>query len=94
MDQVVQQNAANAEESASEELNAQAEQLRDFVLDLVALVSGQSMAEKERLHHFRPKAALPGQTVHPAAKRVVPDAKGEIRPDQMIPFDDDDFKDF
>lgn len=43
MDKVVQQNAANAEESASasEEMHAQAEQLREYVRDLVVLVTGQ-----------------------------------------------------
>ena len=42
MDRVVQQNAANAEESASasEELNAQAEQMKDFVGELLAVISG------------------------------------------------------
>ncbi|MGC8494778.1 MAG: methyl-accepting chemotaxis protein [Syntrophobacteraceae bacterium] len=40
MDKVVQQNAANAEESASasEELNAQAKQLREMVLELATIV--------------------------------------------------------
>ena len=96
MDQVVQQNAANAEESASasEELNAQAEQLRDFVLDLVALVSGRSKADRERLHQNRPGMALPVRTVRPAVRGIVSSPRGEIRPDQVIPFDDDDFKDF
>ena len=96
MDQVVQQNAANAEESASasEELNAQAEQLRDFVMDLVALVSGRDRADRERLRHARIRAVRPSRMVHPPARRPLPSAKGEIRPDQVIPFDDDDFKDF
>jgi methyl-accepting chemotaxis protein len=42
MDKVVQQNAANAEESASasEELNAQAEQMTGIVKELAALVGG------------------------------------------------------
>jgi methyl-accepting chemotaxis protein len=42
MDKVVQQNAANAEESASasEELSAQAEQVKGVVGELVALVGG------------------------------------------------------
>jgi methyl-accepting chemotaxis protein len=45
MDKVVQQNAANAEESASasEEMNAQAEQLRDYAGELVLLVTGKHM---------------------------------------------------
>jgi len=40
MDKVVQRNAANAEESASvsEEMSAQAENLKEFVAGLVALV--------------------------------------------------------
>jgi len=40
MDNIVQRNAANAEESASasEEMSAQAEQMKDFVEELVALV--------------------------------------------------------
>lgn len=43
MDKVVQQNAANAEESASasEEMSAQAEQLKDYVGDLMMLVTGK-----------------------------------------------------
>ncbi len=42
MDRVVQQNAANSEESAaaSEALNAQAEHLKEFVQQLVAIVDG------------------------------------------------------
>ena len=42
MDKVTQQAAATAEESASasEELNAQAEQMKVFVADLVAIVGG------------------------------------------------------
>ncbi len=43
MDKVVQQNAANAEESASaaEEMSAQAETLKDYVGELVLLVTGK-----------------------------------------------------
>ncbi len=43
IDRVVQQNAANSEESASasEKMNAQAEQMKLFVGDLVALVGGK-----------------------------------------------------
>ena len=42
MDRVVQQNAANSEESAAacEALNAQAEHLKEFVQQLVAIVGG------------------------------------------------------
>ena len=46
IDKVVQQNAAHAEESAgaSEEMNAQAEQLKEFVDDLAAIVGGEAAA--------------------------------------------------
>ena len=52
MDKVVQQNAANAEESASasEEMSAQAQQVRGFAEELMALVNGakaQRSARKE-----------------------------------------------
>ncbi|MEN6486291.1 MAG: methyl-accepting chemotaxis protein [Syntrophobacteraceae bacterium] len=49
MDQVVQQNATNAEESAaaSEEMNAQAEHMRQFVEELVAIIGGTGKAEKK-----------------------------------------------
>ena len=42
MDKVVQQNAANAEESAaaSQEMNSQAAQMKGFVQDLVTIVGG------------------------------------------------------
>ncbi len=96
MDKVVQQNAANAEESASasEEMNAQAEQLRDYVGDLVMLVTGKkdqnistggNRTVKPLSHHLKPSG--PGKK-----KMLTHDAK-EIRPDQVIPFDED-FKDF
>ncbi len=47
MDRIVQKNAASAEESASasEEMSAQAEQLKQFVGELVGLVSGKNGGE-------------------------------------------------
>ena len=50
MDKVTQQNAANAEESASaaEELSAQAESMNEVVNELVALVSGSSEAANRK----------------------------------------------
>ncbi|MEA1969798.1 MAG: methyl-accepting chemotaxis protein, partial [Thermodesulfobacteriota bacterium] len=96
MDKVVQQNAATAEESASasEELNAQAEQLKDYVGDLVVLVTGK----REEQTGSAPRrttgtiVAKPGKA-RGSAEKMLPAAK-EVRPDQVIPFDDDDFKDF
>ncbi len=109
MDKVTQQNAANAEESASasEEMNAQAETMDDFVRDLVGVVEGASGQGESRSPRrlasrslTRPTMARPKSLVSPgnrgdASKSVLP-RKGEVRPDQVIPFDDDDddFSDF
>ncbi|MDX9746621.1 MAG: methyl-accepting chemotaxis protein [Syntrophales bacterium] len=107
MDKVAQQTAASAEESASaaEELNAQAEQMKSYVGDLVALIGGEARLETSRtlmgqqawtsrglmpgpgpktkdLAMYRPQAGL-----HGGKEKVV-------RPDQIIPLENGDFKDF
>ncbi|ACN16514.1 CheT [Desulforapulum autotrophicum HRM2] len=94
MDKVVQQNAANAEESASasEEMNAQAEQLKDYVSELVMLVTGkrnQGSQNQIKTISSKPKTARAGKN-----KMLAHNSK-EVRPDQVIPFDDDnDFENF
>jgi methyl-accepting chemotaxis protein len=117
MDKVVQQNAANAEESASasEELNAQAEQTMGIVGELSALVGGNrgqslpavSLAGSELAR--RQSGGVGGQkSMHeqagkkivagvPAVRKTKPAAisqGAEVSPDQVIPLDDKDFKDF
>jgi methyl-accepting chemotaxis protein len=54
IDKVTQQNTANAGESASasEELNAQAEQLKIVVKDLMALVEGRVDGKQEARAYF------------------------------------------
>jgi methyl-accepting chemotaxis protein len=102
MDKVVQQNAANAEESASasEEMNAQAEQLRDYVNDLVGLVTGKRNQTASFSTRPRPSAKHSGsghaKLAAPPRKPQTNRKTTEVRPDQMIPFDDDDedFKNF
>ncbi len=98
MDKVVQQNAANAEESASasEEMNAQAEQLRDYVGELLMMVTGkkdQNISKgknrtiKPVSHHLNSSS--------PGKKKMLSHTTKEVRPDQVIPFDDDeDFENF
>jgi methyl-accepting chemotaxis protein len=98
MDKVVQQNAANAEESASasEEMSAQAEQLKEYVNDLLALVTGNQHQD----HTVGSRQAI--KTISPRSKRAVTGKNKllahrtkEVRPDQVIPFDGEgDFKDF
>jgi len=115
MDKVVQENAANAEEaaSASEEMNAQAEQMKDFVGELVSWVSGRNgngKVSKRRpssirkgtsmipaaLHPFRgeaPKDRLP--SIKRSQEKKLPFSKPkEVRPNQVIPMDEADLKEF
>ncbi len=97
MDKVVQQNASNAEESASasEEMNAQAEQLRDYAADLVQLVTGKqsqgigtggTLTMKPASRHSKPSGF--------GKKKMLTHDTKEVRPNQVIPFDDDEFENF
>jgi len=105
MDKVTQQTAANAEESASasEELNAQAEQMKVYVGDLMVVVGGgdnrldrhlmpagrMKMTGKASVH----KSLLPAK-INPAKGKGMTSGAGKVvRPDQVIPFEED-FKDF
>jgi methyl-accepting chemotaxis protein len=97
MDKVVQQNAANAEESASasEEMNAQAAQMKGFVDNLVALVGGNLKNDKGVLS-FRgktPKAVTGRPLAAPVKKDVFVHNATEVNPEQIIPMDED-VKDF
>ncbi|NWH05281.1 methyl-accepting chemotaxis protein [Desulfobacter latus] len=98
MDKVVQQNAANAEESASasEEMSAQAEQLKEYVGDLVLLVKG-SGSQNESISgrtHIKSIASSPTSMYATKKKTLGQASSREVRPDQVIPLDDDDFTDF
>ena len=100
MDKVVQQNAANAEESASasEEMNAQAAQLREYVAELVLLITGSKDNEMDNLNLSRGIDVVPVKRNRAAlnyrpraeknTKKLTPNSK-EITPEQVIPFDDD-----
>jgi methyl-accepting chemotaxis protein len=108
MDKVTQQTAASAEESASaaEELTAQAEQMKGYVNDLAVVVSGsgnesrsdgenrRSPAVSNREGH-RPQAAtrklLPGRVDRFTGKNT---SQKRTRPEQVIPLEEDNFKDF
>jgi len=108
MDKITQQNAANAEESASasEEMNAQAEQMKDFVGELVKLVGGNGNNGGNG-HNATRKPKKIGESVHTGIRKAIeaPAKKAErkditmyktkeVGPDQIIPMDDKDFKDF
>jgi methyl-accepting chemotaxis protein len=101
MDKVTQQNAANAEESASaaEEMNAQAEQMKGVVGELVAVVGGNDAgtrhgrSDKASAQKKSKSKRLPAIGKRPAAKNE-DIYKGAVTPQQVIPMDDGDFKDF
>ena len=108
MDKVTQSTAANAEESAAsaEELSAQAEQMKGFVDELAAMVGGRGSGDSSQLSVAAPTrpnrnraplhAALPAPKKS-AVKGLAVSARGKMkvtRPDQVIPLEDADFKDF
>ncbi|MEW6663672.1 MAG: methyl-accepting chemotaxis protein [Thermodesulfobacteriota bacterium] len=102
MDKVVQQVAANAEESASasEEMNVQAAQMKNFVAELGAVVTGKKVlahdGEKQALTASLPASGkkrmkqLPG----PGSPQAPASRAKEIHPEQVIPLEEQDFKDF
>lgn len=102
MDKVVLQNAANAEESASasEEMNSQAAQMKNFVGNLISLVGSSTNGSIKASHAdvIVPKTVTGRAFAVPPTKArsqeaAIPMAR-EVRPEQVIPLDDDDFKDF
>ena len=102
MDKVVQQNAANAEESASasEELSSQAVELNNMVGQLAAVVGGSSAAaarpaSREPAAKPRPATMAGSKALKPAAKKL-PKATGAhtASAEQVIPLDDQEFKEF
>ena len=104
MDQLTQQNAANAEESASasEEMSAQSEQMKAMVLDLAAVVSGHHngsgngaryafMDEVNKIE--KPKTIAVPHPQPVAERKVLPGVK-KVGPEQVIPLEDTELKDF
>ena len=98
MDKITQQTASNAEESASasEVMNAQAEQMKELVTEIIDVVSGNG----KRGSHISPasnsmSASFEGysavQRKEPSSELMAPKTT-EIKPDQIIPLDD--YEDF
>ncbi len=103
MDKVTQQTAANAEESASasEEMNAQAEQMKHISSELLNIIGGSANGAGNRNRaDVQMKKGIGGAlaaviTRKGIGKNVVPYKKGrEVRPDQVIPMEEGQFKDF
>jgi len=107
MDKVVQQNAAGAEESASasEEMNAQAEEMKAMVGELVAIVGGSAHGKAQGpravAHSVKAAAGSTKSSTRHALPAPIRKTKGagvqkgkETTPEEIIPFDDEDFKEF
>ena len=94
MDKVTQSNAANAEESASaaEAMRSQAASLLDYVGELEALVGGRRTGGSQD-RDPSPKTSRPAVR-KPVRRRAVAAERVEVRPEKLIPLDQDEFKDF
>ncbi|WP_051328010.1 methyl-accepting chemotaxis protein [Desulfatirhabdium butyrativorans] len=103
MDKVTQQTAATAEESASasEELTAQAEQMKAMVEELALMVRGNIQHKDKSEKADRESLQQPSLTTK-ALARQQPDTretrrlstKTEVKPDELIPFEEDELKNF
>jgi methyl-accepting chemotaxis protein len=108
MDKVVQSNAGSAEESASasEEMYAQSAQMKKFVNDLATLIEGTGrQAEGEVRTKPRVSEALPlnkrtnpafptSRTKVPHRQELVANKAKIVHPNEVIPLDEGDFKEF
>jgi methyl-accepting chemotaxis protein len=102
MDRVVQQGAANAEESASasHEMNAQAEHMKGIVQELVALIGANRNGDGHRFERAEPEKEFLSNgkdrntaLVYEPAKRLQRPKGEPVNPEQVIPMNDD-FEDF
>ncbi|MFO7717468.1 MAG: methyl-accepting chemotaxis protein [Desulfohalobium sp.] len=107
MDKVVQQNASDAEESASsaQELSSQAETLERMVAELAALVGGGATEAQHSQGGQQRRSSIPSapqqrrnhqeQRAQPRKQHQTAAQSADTRnAEQMIPLDEDDFKDF
>jgi len=106
VDKVTQQNAANAEESssASEELAAQADQMKAMVNELLALIGGQVSPKNTRKAEDTSKKAMDRSSIGKVGTRVhikkeipkksVAFSSGKVDPEQMVPLETEDLRDF
>ena len=98
MNQVTQQNAATAEEtaSASEELSAQTEEMKSFVAGLAAMVDEKSAVSTGGHHTARrpkatgharqaPKKALTIAKISTKGRALTLHRSREVNPDDIIP---------
>ena len=107
MNKVTQQNTATSEETAAaaQQLSAQAEEMKNFVADLAAVVDGKAAVSNGGNHTVRRQKAA-GHTRQAPQKALIiakTSTKGraltlhrsrEGNPDDIIPMNENDFRDF
>jgi methyl-accepting chemotaxis protein len=97
MDKVTQQNAANAEEtaSASEEMSAQTQELNGMLASFKLSDRG---AVRKQITAAAPvrqsKNIVPAGGARSAGLATARQIQREVRPDEIIPMEEEDFKDF
>ena len=108
IESVTHQNAANAQQSASssEELNAQAEQLKEMANELLCISRGEKPEDEQiRKKRISPEPVKKNSTPVPAkagsqsvsalsSEKPAKRGAEEVKPEQLIPLDDDEFSDF
>ena len=103
MDRVVQQNAASAEESSSssQEMTAQAESMHGLVNDLVTLVKGGNGSSAPQSRKAIKGGGAPkleskkmAQPKGKNVKKIGSHGAKEVKPEEVIPLENDDFSDF
>ncbi len=104
VDKVTQQNAATAEESTAAvvELTSQAEQMKAMVEELMGVIGGRAKPAKPSKKKekgrgketARPVPAMASKASAPVARSSRPAKKTERTPEQVIPLESEDFKDF
>jgi len=95
VDKITQQNAAYAEEtaSASAEMDTQADRMKEIVEELVELVGGKFHRDGRKQAAFdEPKEKELELDLKPLPKQT--NRQKQVTPEQVIPLDDDDFKEF
>jgi methyl-accepting chemotaxis protein len=99
IDHIVQQNSANSEESASssQQLMSQAEEMKNYITNLEIAVVGMKQTNRTRpaLHEKTgPREHAPTGKKTPQKSLQQPGKATGMSAEELIPFDDDELKDF
>ncbi len=100
MDSITRRNASNADKSAStsEEMNTRIEEMKGFVDELLKVFGRKSSDDDippADMDLRRPDMGISGKSDLPERTSFEsPEKKKMVRPEQIIPLDDEDFEDF